>query len=160
MSLDTIPMTEEGFKMYQEKLERLKTIVRSEVAERIRHAKEFGDISDNAEYESAKVDQAFVEGEILQLERLLSRAKIINRSDLSTDEVSLGATVEIEEQPNKRTFTITIVGTNEANIEKGTISNESPVGRAVLNQKKGETVEVKAPAGSTKYKIVKIGGVA
>ena len=160
MSLDTIPMTEEGFKMYQEKLERLKTIVRSEVAERIRHAKEFGDISDNAEYESAKVDQAFVEGEILQLERLLSRAKIINRSDLSTDEVSLGATVEIEELPTKRTFTITIVGTNEANIEKGTISNESPVGRAVLNQKKGETVEVKAPEGSTKYKIMKIGGVA
>jgi transcription elongation factor GreA len=160
MASDIIPMTEEGFKMYQEKLERLKTIVRSEVAERIRQAKEFGDISDNAEYESAKVDQAFVEGEILQLERLLSRAKIINREDLSTTEVSLGATVEIHDVSSKRIHTVTIVGTNEANIEKGRISNESPVGKAILNQKKGETVEVKSPGGHASYKIVKIGGLA
>lgn len=157
---DIIPMTEEGFKMYQEKLERLKTIVRSEIAERIRQAKEFGDISDNAEYESAKVDQAFVEGEILQLQSLLARAKIINREDLSTDEVSLGATVEIHDTSSKRIHTVTIVGTNEANIEKGRISNESPVGRAILNQKKGETVEVKTPSGIDHYKIVKIGGLA
>lgn len=157
MAEDTIPMTEEGFKMYQEKLERLKTVVRGEIAERIRQAKEFGDISDNAEYESAKSDQAFVEGEIIQLERLLGRAKIIDKGELPTDEVNIGSTVEIQDANTKRKHVVTIVGTNEADIEKGKISNESPVGRALLNQKKGETVEVKTPIGMAKYKIVKIG---
>ncbi len=156
MSEDVIPMTEEGHKMYQDKLERLRTVVRSEVAERIRQAKEFGDISDNAEYESAKSDQAFVEGEIIQLERLLSRAKIIDRNELPTDEVNLGSTIELHEINTKRKHTVTIVGTNEADIEKGRISNESPVGRAILNQKKGEIVEVKTPSGIAKYKIFKI----
>ena len=156
MSEEAIPMTEEGFRMYQEKLERLRTQSRSEVAERIRQAKEFGDISDNAEYESAKRDQAFVEGEILQLEALLSRAKIIDRAELPTDEVNLGSTVEIQEVSSKRKHTVTIVGTNEADIEKGKISNESPIGRAILNQKKGETVDVKTPSGLARYKIVKI----
>ena len=156
MSEESIPVTAEGFKMYQEKLERLKTVVRSEVAERIRQAKEFGDISDNAEYESAKMDQAFVEGEILQLERLLSRAKVIDRSDLPVDEVNLGSTVEIQELLSKRKHTVTMVGTNEADIERGRISNESPIGKAILSQKKGDTVEVKTPNGVFKYKIVKI----
>lgn len=156
MSEESIPVTEEGFRMYQEKLERLKTVTRLEIAERIRQAKEFGDISDNAEYESAKMDQAFVEGEVLQLERLLSRAKIIDRADLPADEVNLGSTVEIQELSSKRKHTVTMVGTNEADIEKGKISNESPIGRAILNQKKGETVEVKTPNGVFKYKIVKI----
>jgi len=156
MSEAVIPMTEEGHRMYQEKLERLRTVVRAEVAERIRQAKEFGDISDNAEYESAKSDQAFVEGEIIQLERLLSRAKIIDRNELSTDEVNLGSMVEIQEVNTKRKHTVTIVGTNESDIEKGKISNESPIGRAILNQKKGEIVDVKTPAGNAKYKIVKI----
>lgn len=156
MSEEVIPMTEEGFRMYQEKLERLRTQSRSEVAERIRQAKEFGDISDNAEYESAKRDQAFVEGEILQLEALLSRAKIIDLAELPTDEVNLGSTVELQEVNSKRKHTVTIVGTNEADIEKGRISNESPIGRAILNQKKGETVDVKTPSGLARYKIVKI----
>ena len=156
MSEESIPVTAEGYRMYQEKLERLKTVTRSEISERIRQAKEFGDISDNAEYESAKVDQAFVEGEIIQLERLLSRAKIIDRADLPTDEVNLGSTVELQEVNTKRKHTVTIVGTNEADIEKGKISNESIVGRAILNQKKGDVVEVKTPIGMAKYKIVKI----
>lgn len=142
--------------MYQDKLERLKTEVRAQIAERIRQAKEFGDISDNAEYESAKQDQAFVEGEIIQLERLLGNAKIIDRAELSTDEVTLGSTVEIQESASKRKHIVTIVGTSEADIEKARISNESPVGRALLSSKKGETVEVKTPLGLAKYKIVRI----
>jgi transcription elongation factor GreA len=153
-------MTEEGFKMYQDKLERLRTVVRGEIAERIRQAKEFGDISDNSEYESAKSDQAFVEGEIIHLERLLARAKIIDRAELPTDEVNLGSTVELQETTTKRKHRVTIVGTNEADIEKGRISNESPVGRAILNQKKGSVVEVKTPAGPAAYKIVKISTTA
>lgn len=156
MSENVIPMTEEGYRMYQEKVERLRTVVRAEVAERIRQAKEFGDISDNAEYESAKSDQAFVEGEIIQLERLLSRAKIIDRNELPTDEVNLGSTVELHEVNSKKKHVVTIVGTNEADIEKSRISNESPVGRAILNRKKGEVVDVKTPAGLAQYKIVKI----
>lgn len=151
-----IPMTEEGHRMYKEKLQRLKTVERAAIAERIRQAKEFGDISDNAEYEAAKSDQAFVEGEIIQLERLLARAKVIDRNELSTDEVHLGATVDIQDASTKDKFTVTIVGTTEADVEKGKISNESPVGAALIDQKKGATVDVKTPRGMATYKIVKI----
>ncbi len=151
-----IPVTEEGYKMYQEKLQRLKTVDRSAVAERIRQAKEFGDISDNAEYETAKSDQAFIEGEIIQLERLLLRAKIIDRNELSNDQVSIGSTVELRDENSKESYVLTLVGTNEANIEKGRISNESPVGAAILDKKLNEKVDVKTPKGLAKFKIVKI----
>ncbi len=153
---ETIPMTEQGFNMYKEKLQRLKTTERSAVAERIRQAKEFGDISDNAEYESAKSDQAFIEGEIIQLENLLSRATIIDRNELTTDEVHLGSTVQLKDENSKEIYTMTVVGTNEADIEKGRISNESPIGAAVLNCKLDEVVQVKTPRGLSKFKIIKI----
>ncbi len=153
---EAIPMTEQGYTMYKEKLHRLKTAERSAVAERIRQAKEFGDISDNAEYESAKSDQAFIEGEIIQLERLLTRAKIIDRNELTTDEVHLGSTVELENLDTKEVYVVTVVGTTESDIEKGRISNESPVGRALIDRKLGETVEVKTVRGFSKYKVKKI----
>ncbi|MBI3930165.1 MAG: transcription elongation factor GreA [Armatimonadetes bacterium] len=156
MPEELIPMTKEGYEMYKEKLRRLETVERSAVAERIRQAKEFGDISDNAEYESAKSDQAFVEGEIAQLKRLLTRVKIIDRADLDTSKVNLGTTVEIQNTASKDHFTVTIVGTTEADMEKGRISNESPVGAALLERKKGETVEIKTPAGMTEYKVLAI----
>lgn len=156
MPEEPIPMTEEGYQMYKEKLARLRTVERAAVAERIRQAKEFGDISDNAEYESAKSDQAFVEGEIIQLERLLSRAQIIDRRELSTSEVHLGSTVEIQDQTTKEKYSVTVVGTTEADVEKGRISNESPVGAALIDQKKGAVVDVKTPGGPAKYKILKI----
>lgn len=156
MREEAVPMTEQGFKMYKEKLQRLKTTDRSAVAERIRQAKEFGDISDNAEYESAKSDQAFIEGEILQLESLLSRARIINRNELTNEEVHLGSTVELKDEGTKEVFVMTVVGTSEADIEKGRISNESPVGAAILDKKLNEVVQVKTPRGLSKLKIVKI----
>ncbi len=156
MPEEHVVMTEEGYNAYKEKLRRLKTVERSAVAERIRQAKEFGDISDNAEYESAKSDQAFVEGEIIQLERLLSRAKLIDRRELSTDHVAIGHTIELQDVDSKRKFTVTLVGTTESDIEKGRISNESLVGRALLEKKKGEVFEVKAPGGITKFKVLKI----
>ena len=151
-----IPMTEEGFNTYTAKLQRLKTEERQKIALRIRQAKEFGDISDNAEYESAKSDQAFVEGEIIQLERLLQRATIIDRNELTTDEVHLGSTVELQDENSKESYKVTLVGTTEADIEKRRISNESPIGAAIINKKLGETVKVKTPRGQTKYKIAKI----
>lgn len=156
MREEAIPMTEQGFTMYKEKLQRLKTTDRSAVAERIRQAKEFGDISDNAEYESAKSDQAFIEGEIIQLENLLSRARIINRDDLTNEQVHLGSTVELKDETTKEVFVMTVVGTSEADIEKGRISNESPVGAAILDKKLLEVVPVKTPRGISKLKIVKI----
>jgi transcription elongation factor GreA len=153
---EAIPMTEQGFNMYKEKLQRLKTADRTAVAERIRQAKEFGDISDNAEYESAKSDQAFIEGEIIQLENLLVRARIIDRNELTNDAVHLGSTVQLKDETTKESFTMTVVGTTEADIEKGRISNESPIGAAILDKKLNETVQIKTPRGMTKYKIVKI----
>lgn len=153
---EPIPMTEEGYERYKAKLYTLRTEERAKVAERIRQAKEFGDISDNAEYESAKSDQAFIEGEIIQLERLLNRAQIIDRTELSTTEVQLGSTVQIQNADSKEKYTVTVVGTTEADIEKGRISNESPIGAALIEAKKGSTVSVKTPKGLVKYKIVKI----
>lgn len=156
MQQETIPMTEQGYNMYKEKLQRLKTVERSAVAERIRQAKEFGDISDNAEYESAKSDQAFIEGEIIQLEQLLMKAAIIDRNELSTDEVSIGSTVQLRDETSKEVYTLTLVGTNEADIEKGRISNESPVGAAILDRKLNEKVDVKTPKGKASFKIINI----
>ena len=151
-----IPMTEEGFNTYKAKLQRLKTEERQKIAHRIRQAKEFGDISDNAEYESAKSDQAFVEGEIIQLERLLERAQIIDRNELTNDEVHLGSTVELRDEASKEVYRVTLVGTTEADIEKQRISNESPIGAAILDKKLNEVVDVKTPRGQTKFKIINI----
>ena len=151
-----IPITEEGFNNYTAKLQRLKTEERQKIAARIRQAKEFGDISDNAEYESAKSDQAFIEGEIIQLERLLTRATIIDRNELTNDEVHLGSTVEIRDEKTETSYKMTLVGTTEADIEKQLISNESPIGAALLNKKLNEVVTVKTPRGKTKYKVVTI----
>lgn len=151
-----IPMTEEGYNNYKAKLQRLKTEERQKIALRIRQAKEFGDISDNAEYESAKSDQAFVEGEIIQLERLLQRAQIIDRNELTTDEVHLGSTVELQDEASDEVYKVTLVGTTEADIEKRLISNESPIGAAIIDKKLGSVVNVKTPRGQFKYKIVKI----
>ncbi len=153
---ETIPVTEEGYRMYQEKLEHLRTVVRTQIAERIRQAKEFGDISENAEYETAKSDQAFVEGEIIQLENLLRRAKIIDKSEVQTTEVGLGSVVELKDANGNDKWEFTLVGSNEADPVRGKLSNESPVGVVIMGKKKGETIEVKAPGGLLKYKIISI----
>lgn len=142
--------------MYQEKLEHLRTVVRTQIAERIRQAKEFGDISENAEYETAKSDQAFVEGEIIQLENLVRRARIIDKSEVQTSEVGLGSTVEVKDANSTDKWEFTLVGSNEADPVRGKLSNESPVGAALVGRKKGETIEVKTPGGLLKYKIVAI----
>ncbi|MEW6283236.1 MAG: transcription elongation factor GreA [Candidatus Eremiobacterota bacterium] len=156
MTEETIHVTEEGYRMYQEKLEYLRTVVRAQIAERIRQAKEFGDISENAEYETAKSDQAFVEGEIIQLENLLRRARVIDKSEIQTSEVGLGSTVEVKDAGSNEKWELTLVGSNEADPVHGKLSNESPLGAAILGRKKGDTVEVKAPGGLIKYKIVSI----
>lgn len=149
-------LTVEGLKKLEEELEQLKSVKRREVAERIKQAISFGDISENSEYEDAKNEQAFIEGSILTLEKMLRNAKIIDDENLNTEVVSLGSTVLIKDLESGDEFTYTIVGSVEANPGASKISNESPVGKAILGQPKGQIVEVDVPAGQLKYQIVDI----
>lgn len=151
-----ITLTREGFKKLEARLEHLKTHQRREVADRIRQAKEFGEIGENSEYEDAKSEQAFVEGEILNLENMLRYAKIIDESDIHTDVVSVGSVVQLKDLDGGDDIEFQIVGTNEADPLIGRISDESPLGAALQGQKKAAVIEVKVPDGLSKYKIVRI----
>lgn len=149
-------LTVEGLKKLEDELEQLKTVKRREVAERIKQAISFGDISENSEYEDAKNEQAFIEGSILTLEKMLRNAKIIDDENLDTKVVSIGSTVLLKDLEYGDEFTYTIVGSVEANPGANKISNESPVGKAILGQSKGYVVEVSVPAGQLKYQILDI----
>lgn len=146
-------LTKEGLEKLEEELDELKTVHRREVNERIRQAKEFGDISENAEYEDAKQEQAFVEGRILKVEAMIRNARIIDSSEYAQDEVHLGATVKIKDIKSGAAHEFTIVGSAEADPVNGRLSNESPLGSSLMGKKKGETVEVTTPRGVTNYKI-------
>ena len=156
MEKDVI-LTPAGYEKLQKELETLTTDRRRDVADRIREAREFGDISENSEYDDAKNEQAMLENQIAKLEEQLRAARVIEASEVSRDTVSLGSQVTVEDESGKRS-TYMIVGSAEADplSKPARISNESPVGRAVLGHKKGETVEVAAPAGSIKLKIISI----
>src|SRR5438045_2125399 len=149
-------LTEEGLRKLEEKLEYYKTVHRKEVAERIRQSKEFGDISENAEYEDAKMEQSLIEAEIMNLERVVRNAKLIDEKEIHTDIVSVGSTVKLKELDSNETETYTIVGSAESDPLDHKISNESPVGSTLLGKRKGDTVDVKAPGGKVKYKILEI----
>jgi transcription elongation factor GreA len=146
-------LSKEGLEKLHAELDEMVAVKRPEVANRIHDAKEHGDLSENAEYEDAKNEQAFVEGRIQTLEALIKNATIIAENH-STDHVQIGSTVGVESDDGKETFTI--VGSTEAKPADGKISNESPVGRALLGKKKGAKVVVKVPAGDFTYKIVSI----
>lgn len=147
-------LTQEGLKKLEEELEFLRTARRQEVAERLHQAMEDGELIENAEYEAAKNEQAFVEGRILTIETLLSEAVIIE-DEGPTNVVRVGSTVKVQEDGSKPEA-YTIVGAAEANPAKGLISNESPLGRALLGRKVGDEVKVNAPAGVLSFKVVKI----
>jgi len=149
-------LTVQGLKKLEEELEQYKSVRRRDVAERIKQAIEFGDISENSEYEDAKNEQAWIEGRILTLEKMLRNAKIIDDENLGTDEVTLGSTVMIRDLEFDEVLEYTIVGSMEADPGNSMISNESPVGRAILGKSKGSIVEVTVPAGVLKYQIVDI----
>jgi transcription elongation factor GreA len=146
-------LSKEGLEQIRQELEELVNVRRAEVASRIHEAKEHGDISENAEYEDAKNEQAFVEGRIQSLSALIKNAVVINENH-STTHVQIGSTVTLQSDDGKEKFMI--VGSAEAAPAEGRISNESPVGRALLGRKKGDTVVVTVPAGDTSYKIVSI----
>ncbi len=149
-------LTAEGLKQLEEKLEMLKSVRRLEVAERIKQAISFGDISENSEYEDAKNEQAFIEGEIITLDKMVRTAKVIDDGDIKTDVVTLGAFVKLKDLAHKDTWECAVVGSAEADPLNSRISNESPVGAAILGKKAGETVQVNVPDGTIKYKIMSI----
>ena len=149
-------LTKEGYEKLKQEIEHLSTEKRREVAERIRIAREFGDIAENAEYDDAKNEQALLEHRIAQLEERLRSARVIEKKEISKDVVSLGSHVKLRDLEAKQTVEYHIVGSAEANPVERKLSNESPVGKAIMGRKKGETVEVTTPRGSMKYKILEI----
>lgn len=156
MSAKEVVLTYEGLKKLEEELEFLRGTKRKEVAERIKQALSFGDISENSEYDEAKNEQAQVEGRIVQLESMLKHARLIDEDDVKTDVVSLGSKVKLFDVEFEEEVEYLIVGSTEANPVKSKISNESPVGAALIGHKQGEVVEVQVPDGSIKFKILEI----
>ncbi len=154
--MPTTFLTKEGFQKLQDELEYLRTIKRQEVANRLHEAMEGGELIENAEYEAAKNEQAFVEGRIQEVEIILASARVIDGTKKGKgDIVQVGSTVTIQEDgsgPEK----YTIVGAAEADPRQGRISNESPIGRAILNHHAGEEVSVDAPGGTFKVRIIKV----
>ncbi len=150
-------LTKEGYDKLQDELDYLRTAKRQEVANRLHEAMEGGELIENAEYEAAKNEQAFVEGRIQELDLLLATAKIIeDNGKKKGDVVHLGSKVTIKEG-NFEAETFTIVGAAEANPREGKISNESPIGKAILTRKLGDTVKVETPGGTYNVKILKVG---
>jgi len=154
--LKEIVLTKEGYNALKKEIEDLSTRRRREVAERIKTAREFGDIAENAEYDAAKNEQAMLEARIAKLEERLASARVIEKRDISKDVVSVGSTVRLRDVDARQTVEYRIVGSAEANPAELKLSNESPVGKAIMGHKKGETVEVTTPRGSLKYKILEI----
>lgn len=150
------PMTKAGKEKLQQELEQLKTVKRKEVVERIKIARSFGDLSENSEYDSAKDEQAFVEGRITTLENMIRNAKIIEESDIVSDVVSLGKSVTFIELPDGEEETYTIVGSAEADPFEGKISNDSPIAQSLIGKKVDDQVTVLTPGGEMQVKIVSI----
>ena len=156
MADNEILMTLEGLKQMEKDLEYLKTVRRKEVAARIKQAIEFGDISENSEYDDAKNEQAFIEGEILNYEKKLKNARVVDSADVNVDIISEYAYVMAVNMDTDEKLEFQIVGSVEAKPFEGKISNESPIGKAVLGHTVGDIVEVNVPAGLTKLKIMSI----
>ncbi|MGI6605151.1 MAG: transcription elongation factor GreA [Firmicutes bacterium] len=156
MAEKEVILTRAGLEKLEKELERRKTITRHEVADRIKQAIEFGDISENSEYDDAKNAQAFNEGRILELEKMLRKVRVIEEGENGTDKVQIGSTVTVVDSATGESRKYTIVGSAEANPRQNRISNESPVGKALLGQSVGAEVEVNVPVGVFKYKIVAV----
>jgi transcription elongation factor GreA len=154
--LKEVILTPEGYKKLQEEIETLSTVRRREVAERIRVAREFGDIAENAEYDAAKNDQAHLEARIAVLEDRLKNARVVTKKEMRSGEVSVGTKVRLKDMSSNKTVEYHIVGSAEANPAEMKLSNESPVGKAIMGCKKGDVVEVSAPRGALKFKIMEV----
>ena len=152
-----ILLTDEGLKKLEEELEYLKTQKRKEVAEKIKHARGFGDLSENSEYDEAKDEQAKVELRIVELEKMLKNAKVIDDSEINLDIVSVGTKLKIYDFEYNEELEYSIVGSTEADPSKGRISDESPIGKALLGKKTDDIIDIETPGGVIKVKILAIG---
>jgi transcription elongation factor GreA len=157
VSRKEVILTQEGLNQLQDELNHLSTVKREDVAERIKQAREFGDISENSEYDDAKNEQAMLEHRISTLQEKLRRARVIKDSEIDTDKVSIGSTITLRDLDKGDIRIYTVVGSAEADPTNGKLSNESPVGQAILGKRAGESVTVPVPAGSRRYEIVSIG---
>jgi transcription elongation factor GreA len=150
------PMTQAGKEKLEHELDQLKTVKRKEVVERIKIARSFGDLSENSEYDSAKEEQAFVEGRITTLENMIRNAKIIEEDEMNSDTVALGRSVTFIELPDGEEETYAIVGSAEADPFEGKISNDSPIAKSLLGRKVGDQVSVQTPGGEMNVRITSI----
>ena len=157
MSRKEVILTEEGLKQLQDEVKYLSDVKREEVAERIKSAREFGDISENSEYDDAKNEQALLEHRISTLQEKLRRARVIKESDIDTDRVSVGSTVTLRDKKKGDIRIYTLVGSAEADPAKAKLSNESPVGQALLGKRVGDLVTVNIPVGALDLEILAIG---
>ena len=152
----TIFLTPDGKKQLEARLDELKSVLRPAAAKKVGFAREFGDLSENAEYDSAKEEQGAIEAEILEVEAKLLNAVILSRANIDTSKVNIGCFVKLYDEEFDETLEYQIVGSTESNPKKGFVSNESPVGKALLGAKKGEVVSVQTPSGTTKFKVLGI----
>ena len=149
-------LTREGLKRYEDELHELKVVRRKEVAQKIKEAREQGDLSENAEYDAAKDEQRDIEARIEDLEEILKNVEVVDEEDVTADHIMIGSKVKIYDIEFDEELSYKIVGSTEANSIKGKISNESPVGRALLGAVVGDTVTVHTPAGESNYKVLEI----
>lgn len=149
-------LTYEGLKKYEDELEHLKVVRRKEVADKIKEARGQGDLSENAEYDAAKDEQRNIESRIEELEKILKNAEVIDEDEIDREKISIGCKVKVRDMSEKEDVIYKIVGSTEANSLKGKISNESPVGKALIGLKVGQTAAVETPAGVFKYKVLEI----
>ncbi len=150
-------LTDEGLRNYEQELEQLKTVKRKEIAEKIKVALSFGDLSENSEYDEAKNEQAVLEARISQIESILKNAKIIDESEISLSHVHVGSKVKVHDFDFDEEIEYLIVGASEADPFNGKLSDESPVGRALIGHTVGDVVEVETPDGEIKFEILSIG---
>lgn len=149
-------LTYEGLKKYEEELEYLKVVKLKDIAEKLKQARGQGDLSENAEYDAAKDEQRDVALRIEELEKLLKNAEVIDEDEIDLEKISIGCTVKVRDMSEKEDVVYKIVGSTEANSLKGKISNESPVGKALIGLKVGQTAAVETPSGVFKYKVLEI----
>jgi transcription elongation factor GreA len=151
-----VVLTEEGYNKLKEEIEHLQTVKVREVAERIKEAREFGDISENSEYDDAKNEQAQVAARIATLEQQLRNARVVDAESVSTESVSIGARVTVKDVATKKNSEFSVVGSAEADPRAQRLSSESPLGKALLGKKKGEKLTVTTPRGAIEYQVMKI----
>ena len=152
----TKQMSREGFEKLQNELNELITVKRAEVAQKLKEARSYGDLSENAEYDEAKNEQAILEAQIAELQHTLDNAGVVDDASISVDEVGMGSVIKIRRVGTEKVETFTIVGTNHANVKEGKLSDESPIGKAAMRKKVGDIFIVQAPAGELKFEILEI----